>query len=373
MSLILERRPKHILMTADTLGGVWVYALELSRVLKKYGVKISLATMGRPLTDEQWAQVEELDNVEIFESSYKLEWMDSPWRDVYRSGEWLLDLEERLQPDLVHVNGYCHASISWSAPKFIVGHSCVFSWWQAVKGSPPPGIWNRYRLEVSLGLNYADCIVCPSQAMLDALHANYNFDTPAFVIHNGRDPQYFNRAQKEKFVIAAGRLWDQAKNVAAVHASARDIQWPVYVAGDEICFQNRAAVNDRVRSLGFLPNRELAGWFARAPIYVAPALYEPFGLSILEAAMSGCALVLGDIPSLREIWRDAAFFVPPRDADALAGAISILIENPDLMNYFSARAHHRAQTFTAEKMARAYMRIYEGLLNAGCCISAETA
>ncbi len=31
-----------------------------------------------------------------------------------------------------------------------------------------------------------------------------------------------------------------------------------------------------------------------------PARYEPFGLSVLEAALSGCALVLGDIPSLRE-------------------------------------------------------------------------
>ena len=63
--------------------------------------------------------------------------------------------------------------------------------------------------------------------------------------------------------------------------------------------------------LGRLSAGELADWYARAAIYALPARYEPFGLSALEAALSGCALVLGDIPSLREIWGDAALFVPP--------------------------------------------------------------
>ena len=54
----------------------------------------------------------------------------------------------------------------------------------------------------------------------------------------------------------------------------------------------------------------------RAAIYALPARYEPFGLSILEAALSGCALVIGDIPSLREIWADAALFVPSDGHDA---------------------------------------------------------
>ena len=60
-----------------------------------------------------------------------------------------------------------------------------------------------------------------------------------------------------------------------------------------------------MRLLGSLSPRALAAWLARAAIYCLPARYEPFGLSVLEAALSGCALVLGDIPSLREIWDDA--------------------------------------------------------------------
>ena len=67
------------------------------------------------------------------------------------------------------------------------------------------------------------------------------------------------------------------------------------------------------RMLGPLAADELADWYGRAAIYALPARYEPFGLSALEAALSGCALVLSDIPSLREIWEDAAFFVSPND------------------------------------------------------------
>jgi glycosyltransferase involved in cell wall biosynthesis len=68
---------------------------------------------------------------------------------------------------------------------------------------------------------------------------------------------------------------------------------------------------------------------ARASIYVHPARYEPFGLAILDAALAGCALVLGDIPSLRELWHDAAIFVPTEDAARLSRELTALIENGD--------------------------------------------
>ena len=46
---------------------------------------------------------------------------------------------------------------------------------------------------------------------------------------------------------------------------------------------------------GQLTTAEVRNVINTASIYALPARYEPFGLSILEAALSGCALVLGDI------------------------------------------------------------------------------
>jgi hypothetical protein len=68
-----------ILLAADTVGGVWTFALELARALGPHEVEVALATMGGPLSAEQRAQVRDLAHVEVYESRHKLEWMDDAW------------------------------------------------------------------------------------------------------------------------------------------------------------------------------------------------------------------------------------------------------------------------------------------------------
>jgi glycogen synthase len=82
---------------------------------------------------------------------------------------------------------------------------------------------------------------------------------------------------------------------------------------------------------------------------------------VLEAALAGCALVLGDIPSLREVWGDAALFVHPDDGDALAGALRGLLSNPAEREHRAALARARALTFTPRRMAEAYLELYAAL------------
>src|ERR1043165_5513913 len=66
---------------------------------------------------------------------------------VKSAGDWLLHLASRLCPDVIHLNGYAHASLPWRGPILVVGHSCVFSWWQAVHGNEPDAAWHRYQRE----------------------------------------------------------------------------------------------------------------------------------------------------------------------------------------------------------------------------------
>jgi glycogen synthase len=119
-----------------------------------------------------------------------------------------------------------------------------------------------------------------------------------------------------------------------------------------------------VRPLGALAPEELARQFARAAIYALPARYEPFGFSALEAALAGCALVLGDIPSLREIWRDSAVFIAPDEAEKIAAALTKLIADASLRGDLSRRARKLAVSYSAERMAQGYMSLYEQLLSA---------
>jgi glycogen(starch) synthase len=354
--------PRKVLMTADTVGGVWTYAIELARGLAERGVEVALATMGGPLNDSQREMADRIPRLKVFESTFKLEWMEDPWRDVEKAGDWLLGLEERVRPDLIHLNGYAHGSLPWSSPMVMVGHSCVLSWWRAVKREAAPADWDRYAQEVATGLAAADLVIAPSEAMLGALGEHYATLPKTRVILNGRDPRAFKPSAKESIVFAAGRLWDEAKNLEALERVAPSLPWDIFVAGENIHPDGGEIRPHHTRLLGHLSQRALAAWLGRAAIYCLPARYEPFGLSALEAALSGCALVLGDIPSLREIWRHRAVFVAPDDPEALESALKRLIEDPDRRASLAAGGRARALQLTLEKMLDSYLAAYGEVL-----------
>ena len=347
---------RRVLMTADTVGGVWSYCMELAQALPE--VDFALATMGQPVGADQRREAARLPNVSLFPSGYALEWMDDPWTDVDRAGEWLLEVAAEFRPDVVHLNGYAHAALPWSLPVIVVAHSCVLSWWTAVRGSGAPKEYDEYRERVRAGLEAADLVIAPTAAMLESLRANYAYASSGRVIPNARDRQAFRAGEKQAVIFSAGRFWDDAKNLRALDQVAPRVRWPITVAGDLTQPGGAQREPRNVRSLGRLTNAELAKQLASAAIYALPARYEPFGLSALEAALSGCALVLGAIASLREVWGDAAIFVDPDDSEALARALNHLIENDRLRADFADRAQRRASQYSPERMADGYRAAY---------------
>jgi glycogen synthase len=360
-----------ILMTTDTVGGVWMYALELARSLQPHGVEVALATMGAPITSAQHEEARQLHNVRLFPSEYRLEWMEGPWSDVAEAGEWLLWIEQCVHPDVVHLNGYAHGALPWRSPSLVVGHSCVLSWHEAVRGEPAPSWWDRYRQEVGRGLRAVTRVAAPTAWMLETLDRHYGPLPEARVVPNGRDGSCFHPGKKEPFILSAGRLWDQAKNLNNLDAIADRLSWPVYVAGEAQHPNGGRIETDGVHMLGHLAPPVLADWMSRAAIYTLPARYEPFGLSILEAALSSCALVIGDIPSLRELWRDAAVFVSPDHPDHLETALIALIEDPGRRIDLATRARARALQFTADRMAAGYLALYQSLTAPAPAVSRE--
>lgn len=339
-----DRRPS-ILLTADCVGGVWTYATELAIALAARGIRVHLASMGAPLRPHHRERLEGRDGIELHESEFALEWMPDPWREVDAAGEWLLALEERLRPDLVHLNQFAFGSLPFRAPRLVVGHSCVLSWWRAVHGGDAPAEWDLYRDRVRAGLHGADLVAAPTAAMRDSLREHYG--VRGVVLPNGRDPAQFRRVAKQPFVFAAGRFWDPAKNLSALQAVAPHLDWPVRVAGSD-----EAVVG--VRSLGVLSTGDVARRMAQASIYALPARYEPFGLSVLEAGLAGCALVLGDVPSLREVWGESATYVAPDDHDALRATLQRLIADTDERGRLGGAARRRALKFSPQAMADAW-------------------
>jgi glycosyltransferase involved in cell wall biosynthesis len=360
-----DEPPRKVLMTADAVGGIWTFSLELARALTAKGIGVVLAVMGPPPSLVDRREAGDVEGIELHEQPFRLEWMDDPWEDLDRAAEWLLQLESRTGVDLVHLNGFSLAARKWQAPVVVVGHSCVLSWWNATRGVEVPSTWERYRRSVAAGLRAASALAAPSRAMLESLRRHYPLPRLRRVVRNGLEPSGFFRGPKECLVLGVGRLWDEAKNLPALDAAAETIPWPTVLAGDTSSPDGKEARLRHARGLGRLGRAELRALYGRASIFAHPARYEPFGLAPLEAALSGCALVLGDIPSLREVWADAAMYVPPDDSGALGHAIRRLALDPAKRDSLARRAIARASRYGASAMAAGYLDLYERALRSG--------
>lgn len=359
---------RRVLMTTRTSGGVWSYARELSRALGHRGVAVTLATQGAPLTAAQWAEVRSVPGLSVEQSTWRVEGPEAPLEEVEAAGEWLLELEERVRPDAVHLNGFRHGALPWLHRPLVVAHECALPRWESDSdsdsdsGEPALEQDVRYHWEVTRGLRAAGHVVAPTAAMLEALVRHHGPLRSASVIPHARRHEDFPPGSvREPFILATGRLWDEARNLEVLETVAPRLDWPVFVAGD-LQHPDGGEVRTRyVRALGWLSRQELSAYMGRASIFVLPARHDSFGPSALEAALAGCALVLGDIPSLREVWEDAAVFVPPDDTDMLARALRKLVSDPVLCSRMSTLARTRALQFSPDRMADAYLGLYAGL------------
>ncbi len=364
------RNPFRILMTADAVGGVWQYSIDLIRELSRHGVHVLLATLGPRASEEQRRQALDIPGLRLAESDFALEWMTDAWADVDTSGEWLLDLATDFAPDVIHLNGYAHAALDWRAPTLVVAHSCVLSWWRAVHGVEPGTDWDEYKLRVSAGLAAANAIVTPSAFMAAALQREYGLTSGTIrVIHNFSSASGAPRHKKESVIIACGRVWDEAKNIALLNSIAPDIDWPIYVTGPE----SSTFTDKKAHFLGVVSRTEMVDRMSRAAIFAHPAFYEPFGLSVLEAANARCCLVLSDIPSMRELWDGAAVFVDPRDPERWVPELNRLTRDSITREKLADRAFLHATKYPAHACVTAYRHVYSSLADSPRKSQTETA
>jgi glycosyltransferase involved in cell wall biosynthesis len=349
-------------MTTDTVGGVWSYSIDLARRLCANGFTILLAAMGRRATASQRAEAESIRGLEFVDSEYPLEWMpgvsDSALAEV---SDWLIGLAAQFDAELVHLNDYVHGSAGWDVPVVVVAHSCVYSWWLAIHGCLPPPEWQDYKRRVTRGLSAASAVVAPSWWMADSLQQLYGCDPQKLtVIPNFSDLQ-IHTAIKRNEIFAAGRFWDVAKNLQLLEQIAPHVSWPVRLAGDVTSPDQDRAAPKHIQVEGFLSRADVAKRLAQCRIFAHPAKYEPFGLSVLEAARNGCALLLSDIPSLREIWAGSAVFVSPDDSARWIERLMYLIENHPAREEYGRKALERSRAFSAAKSTEQYAWLYRTL------------
>lgn len=362
----------HILVTADTLGGVWTYTRELVAGLARRGERVTLVSFGDIPTAAQTRWMDGLENFDYRPTAFKLEWMLDSEADMVASAQYLEALIEEIRPDLLHLSQFYYGALRCDAPRVVVAHSDVVSWWMSVhKALPPETEWLCwYRNVVGRGLAQATAVVAPSRWMLEQVELHYGKPESGSVIYNGRTATLFNPyISKGKNIVTVGRLWDSGKNAALL--LRQDLPVPVHIIGADRHpeLQGSAFAAETIRPNIHLEAAQeearLVHTLAHAGIYAATSQYEPFGLAPLEAAFSRCALVASDIPSFRELWDGAAVFFRDNDPESLRDAVITLLEDEALRQQMANRAwRHARQRFTADRMVSEYMGLYQSLVPA---------
>jgi glycogen(starch) synthase len=355
-----------VLLTTDTVGGVWTFTRELATGLLARGHAVALVSFGREPSPTQATWAESIqdwycDRFRYVASTAPLEWMTDN-HTAYSAGKGLLlDYFESFAPDIFHTSQFCFGALPLSVPKLITAHSDVLSWAAACR---PTGLesstWlTQYVALVQEGLHEADAVAAPTRWMLNALKRNFNISCPRHAILNGRTlAGHHVEEPRAMQAVSVGRFWDEAKNLSLL--TEVESPMPIVIAGEQQQDASSTPHLGRVRTLGVLDQEALSTVLRTSTVYIAPSLYEPFGLAPLEAALCGCAVLANDLPSFREVWGDAALYF--HDAPSLTRLLHHLNDSPDALMGACSQANDRALELSADEMTEAYLSLYRNLI-----------
>jgi len=190
------------------------------------------------------------------------------------------------------------------------------------------------------------------------------------VVHHGIRELGVRPSEREKIVLNVGAIQTRKNIVRLVEAFEKlDADWTLvlagsagYGAGEILARIESSPARKRIVVTGYVRPEELSQWYSRASIFAFPSLDEGFGMPVLEAMAAGLPVVTSNRSALPEVAGDAALLINPEDAEALASALSSLMQDEGLRTAWGKRGLARAKLFSWEKAARETWAVYQTLL-----------
>ena len=163
----------------------------------------------------------------------------------------------------------------------------------------------------------------------------------------------------DTLVAAMGRVWATEPKAELVLAGADSFECGRSAADD--LRQAAGEHGKHVHVLGALPHEELFPALRAADVVAMPSLWENFSIGALEARAVGAPLVATSDTGFADFVShgENGLLVPPGDPEALAGAISELLSQPDLRRRLGQAAAADAEHYSAEVVTGRYVRLFE--------------
>lgn len=192
----------------------------------------------------------------------------------------------------------------------------------------------------------------------------------------------FGLDRDQSWILAVGMMRDDVKRQSygilanALHA-LKGREWQLLIVGDgpsrlsiESLFE--AFGPSRVKWAGMLGPDMLPACYAAADVYAWPAIREAYGMALLEAQASGLPVVAGREGGVVDIVQDGVtgMLTEPRDPDALAMALAVLLDDPAARQAMSAAASRFVEK--EHSLGRASAALHQALVDASSILEAKT-
>lgn len=226
-------------------------------------------------------------------------------------------------------------------------------------------------------LNSATSVLPNSAAEAELLNRKFGSQFDLRIVYNAADRLFAEKASPEvflnkfglnDFVLCVGRF-DERKNQLALIRAMQDTNVPLVFVGSftpsHLAFYKKcrrhAAGSRRIKFIKWLDHSDLRHAYSAAKVHALPSWLETPGLSSLEAALSGCNVVVTDRGSTKEYFRDLVWYCEPADVASIRERILSAYEAPRR----DALRQHVLMHFTWERTAESTIDAYKSALEGG--------
>ena len=279
----------------------------------------------------------------------------------------LVKLTKKIKPDIIHAHWILPQGFIAALAKKITGVPFVVT----THGGDIYGLQGKFATALKrYALHNAANVTIVSKDIQQTIIKKFGKNILTGVISMGVDSQLFHPDKKDlslreknkisgPFLLFVGRLTEKKgvryliEAMVSVLKNSPETKLMLIGTGELHHEISRLVVSlglqENVIFTGAIPNNKLPKYFATADIFIGPSIQaeggdtEGFGLTFVEAGMSGCFVVASDVGGISDIIEDGktGFLVREKDPDAIADTLCNILKQIDTLSYIKTAARQK--------------------------------
>jgi len=392
-------------------GGQVVYVLQLAKAMTTYGIKVDIYTRWFDRDKPQIDPVPDNADVRIIRIPAG-PWEFIPKEEIYDvlpelTGNMTAFIHKHnLDYDLLHGH-YVDAGIvtldvakALDRPAFFTAHS-LGAWKKEQMGGDPAEMEKKFKFSHRISeelriFRSVSAQTATTEVQRDKLGELYGFTSkdiatipPGVDIHTFR-PLESGEARMdigltERYILCLSRIDSNkghdlllnafslvCKSVPDIHlvigggstSKAGPTELEVLANMKRIIVEKD--MGDRVHITGYIPDEHLVATYRQAEMFVLPSLFEPFGMTALEAMACGRPVVASRLGGIREVVtsEESGLLVDPADPGEFSAAIIRLLNDEQLSRRIGEQGRHIVrERYSWEVIAARHIKFYEKYLD----------